>query len=263
MSTKASLLYIPAVILLLLGILPLVSHAGSLERFEESITENSSHDDTKKSKTSCQDDNLDFGCFVLDAASNIISHIVAFGGSYSFYRVNSAQADNKFNNHKVPPRLIGEPLIPFARLDLNYLYNSSNLKAYDYRIEVGYAAVAMGYNQTRYIERKPSDSLTLSRIYGLYRMSIGPYLELDWGMGSLKVDGNQTRSYLYLTTPILIHASPKVGFEFRPSWADNLYDYDISILFKSTYTALKIGYRKLSSNVESLEGPYVGLSAHY
>ncbi len=263
MSTKASFLCIPAVILSLLGVLPLVSHAGSLERFEESMAENSQSDDKKKPKISCQDDNLDFGCFVLDATSNIISHIVAFGGSYSFYRVNSTQAGNRFNNHKVSPRLIGEPLIPFARLDLNYLYNSSNLRAYDYRIEAGYAAVALGYNQTRYIERKPSDSLTLSRIYGLYRMSIGPYLELDWGMGSLKVVGNTTRSYLYLTTPILIHASPKVGFEFRPSWAGNLYDHDIGILIKSTYTALKIGYRKLSTDLESLEGPYVGLSAHY
>lgn len=244
------------------------SYAGSLDTFEDSIEKRPKDSSNNEKSESCKLNDSGVGCVVLDAAFYIVSHIVVFGGKYSFYRVDNSpdrmfSSDDARDFDDISLRLAGEPLIPFVRLDLSYQRNDSRISAYDYRFEAGYGAIALGYNQTRYKEHLPDDSLKLTRIYGLYRMSFGSRLEIDWGIGSLEVTGNERKSYLYITTPVLVHSSRRIGFEFRPSWAGNISDYDISMLLKSKYAAIKLGYRKLSAGTESLKGPYVGLSVHY
>ncbi len=268
-NTILSRLYnLVCILLFMWMLLASSSYAGSLDKFEDSVKDEPKSKEGNSNKKSCKSDELSFGCFVSDIASNVISHVIVFGGTYSFYRINSSPqnillGDKTRSLDNVPLRLAGEPLIPFVRLDLGYQRNDSRTKAHDYRFETGYGAIALAYSQTRYRERQPKDSLKLTRVYGLYRMSFGPHLEVDWGIGSLEVHGNEKKSYLYITTPILIHPYRRVGFEFRPSWAGNVAEYDLSVLLKSTYMSTRFGYRKLSAGSESLQGPYIGLSVHY
>lgn len=257
-----------SILTLLFVMLTPTSYAGSLDAFEDSVEKNPKSNGGNGRGDSCQSNELNFGCLVVDVVSDVVYHIVVFGGTYSFYRVDHSPhhffiSDDIGELDGISLRLAGEPLIPFARLDLSYQHNDPRTKAYDYRFEAGYGALALGYNQTRYRERAPNDSLALTRIYGLFRMSFGSHVEVDWGVGSLEVDGNEHRSLLYITTPILVHLSRRIGFEFRPSWAGNISDYDMAILLKSKYAAIKLGYRKLSAGTESLNGPYAGLSVHY
>jgi hypothetical protein len=51
------------------------------------------------------------------------------------------------------------------------------------------------------------------------------------------------------------------GIELSPAWADGVSDYDIAVLLSQRYGSLKLGYRWLRSPNESLDGPYVGISA--
>ncbi len=237
-----------------------LAQAGKLDDFEDSIGQQSEDSespegDDGKHGMSCNDDSLELGCLVFRRFMEGIYQILYIGGASSLSRV---RADGE-----VWPREFGEPSISFVRLDAGYQYISRRIHAYDLRAEAGYALLALGYHGTWYREKSPDDTLDLNRIYGLLRLSYGPYVEVDLGLGSLKVDGNNRRSYFYVTTPVLVHASPRIGFEFRPAWASNVSDYDFGILLKSRYVALKFGYRKVSANSQSLSGAYSGISLYY
>ncbi|WP_345334976.1 hypothetical protein [Ferrimonas pelagia] len=157
----------------------------------------------------------------------------------------------------------GEAVIPFIRWDLDSTRVASNLDSSDHRIEAGYGTLAMGYSQRRFRETEPDDTLEIRQLYGLYRMSLGPYVEFDLGMGSQQVKGQQHQSHFFATTPLLIHTSERFGFEFRPAWGGGIQSYDISLLVKSSYGSLKLGYKALSTRSESLNGPYLGFALHY
>lgn len=250
-------------------------YAQSIEKFEDSIKTSSSKkskQNKQESTESCGDDNKGLGCslwgIAFDLTFNVMSFVIAEGGAYSFDRIkplpsNALTSENLGSLHNVSARAAGEPLIPFMRLDFNYLNNGAHLSAYDYRFEAGYGALALSYGQTRFNEDNVSNSLDFTRMYGLYRMSFGPYVEIDLGLGALEVEGNDKKSLFSMTTPILIHPNKKIGFELRPSWAGNIFDYDVSMLLKSDYGSAKFGYRKLNTGIQSLEGPYIGFSLHY
>ncbi len=260
--------------------------AGKLNSFEESATqENPSKSHRKHNATynacddqnnsSCLDDN-DYEYFFL----KIIGGIFAYGGSMSLGRVipfinqemnnpsslsisdNSITSDEDFP-FKLAPRKIGEPLIPFARVDISKQYISSNIRAHDTRFELGFGPLAVHHNYTRFTESPENDKLELSRTYGLYRMSFGSYVEVDIGMGRLILEGNRRSSQFFTTLPILIHPSKTFGLEFKPAWTDNIRDYDLSLLASYRYLSLKFGYRWLKAGNTSLNGPYTGMSAHF
>jgi hypothetical protein len=161
------------------------------------------------------------------------------------------------------PRPVGSPRLPFMRFDFGYQWVESDIDAYDYRGEIGYGPIALCYNQTRYQESGPADELDLIRVYGLYRMSFGPYLEVDVGLGKLTLDGNARDTRFSFTVPVRIHPSEYVAIEIRPAFSENIDDVDIGVLLTPRYLSLRAGYRWVSSPGASLNGPYAGASVHF
>ena len=179
-----------------------------------------------------------------------------YGGVSSLQRVSEFDAPDP----DVIPRTLGEPLIPFARMDVAYQAVESDVESLDVRGEVGYGPVGIHLDFTRYWEETPADDLNLIRVLGLYRMSLGPHVEADLGFGVLTVRGDETTSKFLFSLPIAVHPSKYWGMELRPAWADRISDYDVAVMLTRDFVSLKGGYRWVRSPNESLNGPYVGLS---
>jgi hypothetical protein len=195
------------------------------------------------------------GAFFGEVFSEIIGATLAEGGAISLARVSGGADDGD-----VRLREIGEPELPFARMDVVYQSIESDVEAVDARVELGYGPIGVHGNLTRYREREPHDNLSILRVYGAYRMSFGSYAEMDLGIGALTMMGDPAPTKLLLSVPFLFHPSEYVGIEFRPAWADRVSDYDLAALLSVKCVSLKLGYRWVCSPQESLNGPYVGVS---
>lgn len=250
-------------ILTLLFVATPSSYCGKLDSFESSVKNEYSSQNNDNYDNSNNDNDNELANFVFE----LLYYIALYGGSNSFDRVDDS-LDNNIES-RTELREKGELLIPFFRVDMSYQKNNENISAYDYRLEAGYAAFAVNIQQTLYYEDSINDSLKLSRLYGAYRMSFGTHVEIDLGIGRFDVNGNEKNSYLYVTLPILIHPTPNLGFEFRPSAGGNYSEIDASIILKSEEhlkskdVAIKLGYKKISTSSNSLQGPYVGICAIY
>ena len=95
-------------------------------------------------------------------------------------------------------------------------------------------------------------------------MSFGKHVEWDIGVGAFIIEGNDTNAGESFTTPLFIHPTDFLGVGFRPAAShvkDNrVGDYDLSVLLGWKYAFLKLGYRWVESENESLNGPHIGLS---
>ncbi len=188
--------------------------------------------------------------------SDIFEVTLLYGGACSWARVT----DRESSAVEVTPRALGEPLLPFARMDVVYQNVESDVDAVDVRAEAGYGPLGAHLDLTRYREQFPSDDLNIIRALGVYRMSFGSHVEIDLGCGVLTLSEQQTDSRFLFSLPVLVHPSAYWGIEFRPAWADRVNDYDLAVLLNRHYASLKLGYRWVDSPHESLDGPYVGIS---
>ena len=165
------------------------------------------------------------------------------------------------------PRKPGDPLLPFIRFDASYLAIDPDVDAFDYRIQLGYGTFAFELNQTRYEEKDPPDQLDFYRLYGLLRFSYSDKIEVDLGVGSLILEGDERHSGLSTTTPIIIHPYDWLIVEFRPMWSNvngsAIDEYELGFLFNYDFAAIKAGYRWTHSPHESLDGPFIGASIRY
>lgn len=185
-----------------------------------------------------------------------VGFTLLYGGLESWSRVSDYEASSRAPE----ARHLGQPLIPFARLDLSYQYVESDIDALDLRTEAGYGPFGIHVNATRYQEHDPNNELDMIRVAGLYRMSFGPYVETQLGFGSLAIDGQHSTSRFLFTTPVLVHPHENWGIEFRPTWSENIQDYDLALMMTFKHTSLKLGYRWLISPNQNLDGPYAGIS---
>lgn len=250
--------------------------AGSLDSFEGSIKNDSSDIsvDSNNTKTinpgDCDDNSIEIDCIGLYILESIFKAMF-YGGFESLARVNSSmntqlsydrKAEDEATN-KLGLRKKRSPQVPYVRLDTSYQYVNSNINAYDYRVALGYGPLAFHYNKIRFLESNPVDTLDLSQLYITYRMSFGSALEIDIGMGKLSVNGNDRSNLSYVTIPVRIHPPGAIGVEFKPAWSGNISDYDLGVFYHFQYASVKAGYRSLSTNTQSLRGPYVGVTAFY
>ena len=240
-------------------VVPSTAFAGKLDNFESSLNQpTKTYDSGSYSDSDSESFFLDiFGEIMVD----LLAYGMVYGGVSSMERVNGGISGP--DAMEIESRENGEPLIPFARIDVAYLDAESDVKGYDYRLECGYGAFAVHLNHTHYRESSPKDKLDLIRLYGIYRMSFGSHFELGLGLGSLTVKGNDSNSRMSFTMPIRIQPGEHIGIEFRPSWAENLNERDLGVLLRWEYVSLKAGYRWVSSFGESLDSAYVGFSVHY
>jgi hypothetical protein len=183
------------------------------------------------------------------------------GGETSWQRVKWTQEEDFVS---LKPRQPGEALIPFFRFDSEYQNATGDVYAYDFRVEGGYGPIGLQVRDTHYEEKDPPDKLDYLQIYGLYRMSLGNYVEIDFGLGASTLKGEEHNSGGSFTMPILVHPNRFIGIELRPAWTyingRYLDDWDLGMDFDYRYAALRIGYRWVHSEHEGLDGPYVGIS---
>ena len=242
---------------------PAEAIGGKLDDFERSATEKS--DDSGDSDHDHDYDHVsdDEG----DAAAIVFLTAVAlpiYGASQSWARVHGGTG---FADKAPAPRLAGEAMIPFVRVDPAYQLVESDVDAWDLRGEVGYGPFALQARATHYDEDQPRDDLDLVQAHALLRSSFFDMLEVDLGVGGLVVSGADDASGFSGTVPVLFHPWNVLGLEFRPAWAavnDNFVgDYDLSLLAGWRFVSLRAGYRWTESGSSSLNGPIFGLAARW
>ncbi len=282
--------------------------AGSLDSFEQSIEKDNAKDQEYSSRNSssisseqCESDSPPFKCIGYFMLKTVVSGLfdgffneLLAGGLESVARVNTSinikinkelidkyvalhiddQTEETKLKYEIHLRELGDPQLPYARLDGSYQYISSNVSANDYRLALGYGPFAFKVNQTQYTELSPKDSLDLTRLYITYRMSSGA-TQIDIGMGRLVIDGNDRSKLFYSTLPIRFHVKSLIstklwpawlsntGIEFKPAWSGNISDYDLGLFYHFKFASVKAGYRWLSTDTQSLSGPYAGITVFY
>lgn len=255
-------------ICLLIGILFLsrATKAGRLDDFEKDFILKPKENENTNKEGICPSEDSCLGSIFESCLEDLISTLIFNGGSTSYERVH-IPADKK-ENQPAPgsssilvPRQIGDPLIPFIRLDLGYRDVESDVEACEWLIQLGYGPFGFQFLQTYFWEDDPEDTLKINQIHGLGRLSISEYIELDLGLGaSIMAD----HIGLSVTSPLLIYPWEMVGFEFRPVWSSinetPLNDYDLSLALRWYSISLLTGYRWTMSPHDSLNGPKISLS---
>jgi hypothetical protein len=165
---------------------------------------------------------------------------------------------------KISPRSLGEPTLPFVRVESNFRLVDAEIRAIDLRTEAGYGLLGFQYNTSQYQDNIAHDTLVVSEQYCLYRMTIASGCEMDLGLGQLTLSGNGlTTVQSSATIPLLIHpVNTHLGLEFRPAWSDGVQDFDAAVLYSAHFASFKAGYRWMNSPHESLHGPYLGVAFH-
>jgi hypothetical protein len=186
-----------------------------------------------------------------------------YGGLWSMDRVNGTW---EYGYEELVPRQEGDLLIPFVRMDGAWQFIDSDVSGFDFRGEAGYGAFAVSARHTYYQEDDDSD-LALTQLYGLWRMSLGNRVELDLGLGSYFLDGNDEVSGFAMTLPLTISPNDYFSIELRPAWFEleevTNGDFEIAVLTGSRYVNFKLGYRWLTTETSTLDGPLAGFSVHW
>lgn len=272
-----SCVFCSVVLLLAVCILPARAEGpkSKLDTFEDDVAPKVEHtsppaddddddrdDDDHHHDGQCErrdDDNSQSTTASSDGLGDILFGAIRDAGRASLYRVRSSLAAV----NGITPRRSGEPLLPLCRLDTAIRTVPDSITATDLRAEVGYGPYAFHYSQSRYVEEDPLDALIISEYLGMYRMTFTEQLEVDMGYGQLTIDGNRFTRKDVLTFPILYHDIRGWGVEFRPAWASNLRDFDLSANYSPRFGTVKVGYRWVLGNTTSLSGPYAGLALQF
>ena len=168
---------------------------------------------------------------------------------------------------KLTFRQIGEPTLPFFRLEPKYLRVNPDISALDYELELGYGPYALKCRHTSFDEINPRDGMDLTQYLLFLRLSPASSLEYGFGIGSIHLQGNKSNSGFMIYFPVKFHPYESFGYQFKPtmSWInDNLIgDYDIALVFFKRYYSIKLGYRFLRVRKENLDAAYISLAFHY
>jgi hypothetical protein len=186
-----------------------------------------------------------------------------YGGISSYLRVSSQPVTEEEFPHKIEKRQLGEPVIPFTRMDIHLQHIASNLFAVDSRAEFGYGPFGLQVRHTDYKEKDPSDHLNITQASLLYRMSFSKYVEVDVGLGQSFIAGEGRHSGFLATFPIQIQTGHPLGFQFRPAFYQGIEDYDMGLLFTQKSSSYLVGYRRVVAGESRLSGPYIGAAFHY
>lgn len=234
-----------------------------LDEFEEDATGNS--------RVTTDDDTYEYnqgeGCntfsdCVFEAVLEVAFEVVLFGGDASQQRSTGNLSDEWLD-----ARVVGSPMLPLFRIDLHQQWAGSSVTANDLRIESGYGMWAAQARVTKYREQKPSDSLDLSQLSVLYRMSFGNKVGINIGLGKAYLSGNSEHSGFVWSFPFYWHPSKHYGIEWKQSYinfnGNMLSDMDWSLLYNFQHASIALGYRSLESESADLSGPYLGFSLRY
>lgn len=235
---------------------------GQLDDFESAATDQRYESDTRADPPRHGDDN-DRG-FWADFFFEIFDEIFSAGARLSLARIDGSTEPGYGD---VDRREIGSPDLPFLRFDMNYQHMESGIDALDGRLEVGYGPFGVEYRRTRFTEEQPRDTMDLSYLRGLYRVSGSKHFEFGIGLGAVELQGNERNSGLSTALPINVYPHPDLGLRLAPSWSwingNPINDLDGSVAYVRKYFSVRVGYRRIQSHGEVLRGPYAGASLHY
>ncbi len=234
------------------------AYAGKLDDFEKDATE--------KKENSEDDDNIGVlieGIFklIIDLSTEPENSDSSTSESVDSTKSSSTRKSNGFE------REFGVAFTPYVRVDAAYQDVESDVEAYDLRLEFGYSFFAVVGRKTRYFEEDPDDTLDIDEFFLTIRLSELDIFEIDFGVGGLYINGDDINSGVAVSAAILCHPVDYAGFEIRGAWTEineNLIqDYDAAFMLGWRYTSVKVGYRTIISENESLDGPYLGLSLRF
>jgi len=249
------------------------AYAGQLSQFEASATRSRAQDaDAPPSKRRCDESGRNRSCLgsVLDELVGSCIEVVFVPlmteaveetrDRISVGRKPDTDAEDGF-------RYIGDPDLPFFRADFHYQHVNSRVHGLDGRIEAGYGPWGFQVRHTNYEERSPDDSLGLTGIHGLFRVSWSEKLELGLGLGGVLLDGEGENGGFSATVPVNLYPHRRISLRFAPAFShingNQLRDYDLSVGFICRYFSLRSGYRWLTAGSETINGPYIGVNVHY
>ncbi len=168
---------------------------------------------------------------------------------------------------RLHPRELGDPELPFLRVEGAHMYENRDLFAVDGRIEVGVGMLGGQYRATRFISRDPHDIYEIHQWHALLRLTFAEYLGLDLGVGMMTLAGEDRDRSGSVSAALLYHPWDWLGFEFRTAFAsineNRIEDYDLSLLLSWRTVSLRFGGRRINGEDGKLEGPYAGLSIQF
>ena len=160
-------------------------------------------------------------------------------------------------------RELGDPVIPYVRVDAAYHDVSSDIEAEDFYAQLGHGALGVDLRYTQFTEEQPRDTLDLLWVHALGRLSYYKHLEIDIGAGMVQMKGNDRNEGFSFTMAALFYPMDWWGVELRPTFAElnssTLTDIDVSLHLRYSVGGVKFGYRWLKSENLSLTGPYAGV----
>jgi len=160
-------------------------------------------------------------------------------------------------------RELGDPVIPYVRLDAAYQDVSSDIEAQDFYAQLGHGALGVDLRFTQFTEEQPRDTLDLLWAHVLGRLSYYKHLEIDIGAGMVQMTGNDRTEGFSFTMAALFYPMDWWGVELRPTFAElnssTLTDIDVSLHLRYSVGGVKFGYRWLKSENLELTGPYAGV----
>ncbi len=187
-------------------------------------------------------------------------------GVRSFTSVYPTPDEYNPDGSPVVKRELGSALLPFVRFDVASQY-IDDIDVLDYRAEIGYGPIALHYNRTEFEEEASgddsSDSMTINRYHGVYRMTLTPNIELGVGLGLLQIDDDDIENEMSLYIPVLMHVSDHVNCEFQYGYTESIEDVDLALAYSPGFISLKLGYRMLMVSKSDLGGPYAGVALHF
>ncbi len=242
--------------------------AGQLDDFEKASTKNkttyresSHHDDDEDEETGFWD--AFFGEMFNVVFAGIFDAI-AHGGHLSLARINGSTAP-EFKD--VQRRDAGSPELPYLRAEGLYHLIESDIEGVEGRIEAGYGPFGIQFRSIRFREDSPDDSLTLTYVHGLYRVSGSSAFEVDAGIGSVALQGESRNSGPSVTFPVTISPHPNVSLRFVPTWSNingnDIADFCGSVSYVHKFISLSLGYERIEAAEEVLQGPFAGVSLYY
>jgi len=170
----------------------------------------------------------------------------------------------------VPPRKPGDAVLPYVAGEFQYQWIDGNTDALDMRLAGGYGPAGASVRWTRYRETEPDTHLDVLQAYAHLRLTLGDILEFSPGLGygnfAFENDADDEGGFA-LTLPFRIHFHPGIGLEYRPSWVfpneTTVNDQDLALILGRRHAFLRLGYRWLWNDAETLSGPYAGVSLRW
>lgn len=98
-------------------------------------------------------------------------------------------------------------------------------------------------------------------------MSLSGYVEAGPWFGEYKLVGDKYNTSSAFTIPIKIRFNENFSLEFLSARTringNGIADYDLGILIGKRYISGKIGFRRIESPNDYLQGPYLRISLYY